>query len=73
MDTSLIMLFVFQLFLIFILANLLYIIYKESKSLSYENRLFNYSVASVEEQNIPIFEKLYIILFKIIKKIIPLI
>ena len=69
MNISLIILFILQVLLIIILANLLYILFKESRTLSFEDRLSNYSIASVDEQNIPIFERLYNKLWKTIRNL----
>ena len=69
MNTSLIILFIIQVILIIVLANLLYMLFKESRILSFEDRLSNYSIASVDEQNIPIFERLYNKVWKLIRKL----
>lgn len=69
MNTSLIILFIIQVILIIVLANLLYMLFKESRTLSFEDRLSNYSIASVDEQNIPIFERLYNKVWKLIRKL----
>lgn len=69
MNTSLIILFILQVILIIVLAMLMYTLFKETRTLGFENRLSNYSIASVDEQNIPVFERLFNEIWKIIRKL----
>ena len=55
---NLILLFILQIILIIILATFLYVLFTESRVLNLEQRLSNYSISSVDEQSIPLFEKL---------------
>jgi len=66
---NLILLFILQIILIVILCMFLYTLFKESRVLDLEERLSNYSITTIDEQSIPIFEKLFKTLWKLIRKL----
>ena len=66
---NLILLFILQIILIIILATFLYILFTESRVLNLEQRLSNFSISSVDEQSIPLFEKLFNNIWNIIRKL----
>lgn len=66
---NLILLFILQIILIIILATFLYVLFTESRVLNLEQRLSNFSISSVDEQSIPLFEKLFNNIWNIIRKL----
>lgn len=66
---NLVFLFILQILLIIFLAMFMYILFTESRTLNIEERLSSYSISSVDEQSIPVFEKLFDNIWKIIRKL----
>ena len=69
METSFIILVIIQMFLILLVSLLIYTFLKLSFSNSLENRIKDYSLTSPKDENIPFFEKLVQIIWKLIKKL----
>jgi len=66
---NLVLLFILQLILIILLLIFLYGLFKESRVIDIEKRLSTYSIPSVDEQSIPMFEKLFKSIWKLIRKL----
>jgi len=66
---NLVLLFILQVILIILLLIFLYTLFKESRVLDIEERLSLYSIPSVDEQSIPMFERLFKGLWKLIRKL----
>jgi len=65
---NLVLLFILQVILIILLLIFLYTLFKESRVIDIEKRLSAYSIPNIDEQSIPMFERLYKNLWKIIRK-----
>jgi len=66
---NLVLLFILQVILIILLLIFLYTLFKESRVIDIEKRLSAYSIPNIDEQSIPMFERLYKNLWKIIRKL----
>lgn len=66
---NLLVLFILQVILIVLLLVFLYTLFKESRVLEIEDRLANFSIPNVDEQSIPMFEKMFKSLWKVIRKL----
>ena len=66
---NILILFILQVILIIFLLMFLYTLFKETKMLDLENRLSVYSIPSIDEQSIPMFEKLFKSIWKLIRKL----
>ena len=67
MNTSLII--VIQIILLIMLAYFVYVIIKENRIMNIEKRINKYSLASIDDYEEPLFEKIYKNTLKIIKKL----
>jgi len=66
---NLVLFFILQVILLVLLLIFLYTLFKETRVLEIEDRLSAFSIPSVDEQSIPIFERLYKSLWKVIRKL----
>lgn len=66
---NLVLLFILQVILIILLLIFLYTLFKESRVIDIEERLSAFSIPNIDEQSIPIFERLYKSLWKVIRKL----
>lgn len=69
MDTSFILLVIVQIILMILLYTFIYMFLLNKLSIDYEKRFSSYSLTSMKDEKISLFEKLYNLLWNIIKKI----
>lgn len=69
MDTSFILLVIAQIILMILLYTFIYIFLLNKLSIDYEKRFSSYSLTSMKDEKISLFERLYNLLWNIIKKI----
>ena len=66
---NLVLLFILQVILIILLLIFLYTLFKESRVIDIEERLSTFSIPNIDEQSIPMFERLFKSLWKVIRKL----
>ncbi len=69
MDTSFILLVIAQILLMILLYTFIYMFLLNKLSIDYEKRFSSYSLTSMKDEKISLFERLYNLLWNIIKKI----
>lgn len=69
MDTSFILLVIVQIILMILLYTFIYMFLLNKLSIDYEKRFSSYSLTSMKDEKISLFERLYNLLWNIIKKI----